>query len=697
MIMIPSELPKVNRAVEVDTETSGLFPDSGARISTVSVAWHDDAGTRHSYAFPFNQGLHGKPEWLAKVNWGWYEYEKVTVFKNGNERRTKKRRRIGQDCGAKHEPTGCDCGYAEDEVERALGPNPNLPESEWEALLEWLIEHDLVWHNALFDLIMFWGGAPFPGWRTVDLLPNTCWDTMLGQRILDPEHRMSLKLTGQRRFGIEPEEKDALEEHLRSRGLPTKRYDLASWDVMEVYAAQDTSLTARLARDQWYRVYSGESTWRRCRYEMQEVMGVLVRMEQRGVAYRHQESLAWAQKLEAEAEELARDLPFDLTPAGLRTFFFTVELTSKGKSGLGLDPIKKTDSGLASTDAETMDRLAERDVPYARQYRQYKLLTDSVLRYYRGYAEAVGPDGRLRTRFRQTGTRSGRLSCERINLQAIPHDHRLLASGSKMLAQAPSPRSLIYAPDGYALYHMDLAQAELRVAALYAQCLKMLEIIREGRDPHGETAIELGLSEPDRPNWKQMRTVGKRGNFSLIFGVGAVTFQKDLRSQVGIDLGAAKTRKIVSDWRALYPEFGKKIESEMQLANQRGWSEIRGPVRRWYSEMELHCHSCKKSPCRCNQFANDTHKAFNQQVQGNLGEFGKQWMVRSNRHLVDAGLDDLREGLLLQIHDALLVMVPDNAEGERLAHDCADIARSMWAQWFPGVPGDVDVSLWSNA
>ncbi len=53
--MKPSELPIVDTAVAVDTETSGLFVDDGATLSVVSVAYLED-GKIQSHAFPFDQG-----------------------------------------------------------------------------------------------------------------------------------------------------------------------------------------------------------------------------------------------------------------------------------------------------------------------------------------------------------------------------------------------------------------------------------------------------------------------------------------------------------------------------------------------------------------------------------------------------------------------------------------------------------------
>lgn len=656
MTVLPSELPDVDTIVCVDSESNGVYPDDGARVSTVSVAYTDPvSGQAVSLAWPFHQGIHGKPQMEQEL--------RVPVPWVGPERSPKR--------------------WAKARWGDYAGPDPNLPESEWDALCRWLVSRPagLAAHNALHDAVIMRNGAP-RGWSGVDLQNRIVWDTMLGQRVLDPEHVLGLKPTAQRLFGHDPDERDAVRDWLKAHKQPPHRYDLVDWRVMAPYAASDTELTLRLATHQWHRFNQGEAPFGRMHSEV-ATLRTLLRMELRGVPYKKQESLAWADKLDAEAVRIERELPFGDTPAQVRTFFFGSGQTERGQVCLQLKPIKMTAGGktapVASVDAEVTEELANRNVPAAAKYREYKVVADSVLRYYRGYAEATGPDGRLRTRFRQTGTRTGRLSCERTNLMAIPHDMRIVASGNSLLSQAPSPRDLIYSAAGWQLWHMDLAQAELRVASLYAKCQRMLDIIGEGRDPHGETATALFDVTPASPDWKKMRGVGKRGNFSLIFGIGHVKFRADVRKQTGVDLGAAEAKRVVTDWNTLYPEFKTTLNVYDRMAQRNGFTTIRDGIRRYYTDYE--------------KLAHDTYKAFNSKVQGNLGYFGREWMVRTDAYLLEQGVE-ADHGLLLNIHDALLVELP--ADRPELAVACADVARNMWPTWFAGVPGGVDLELWED-
>jgi DNA polymerase I-like protein with 3'-5' exonuclease and polymerase domains len=690
--ILPQELPVVDKIVTFDTETSGLYPDEGAQVCVVSVAWREGEEIR-AYAWPFNQGLYGKPEYLTAF-FGQRVVDEPILGPDGEQVLLKTGPRKGQVKTKKARyPITAD---------EALPSNPNLGPTEWEALCRWLSKHRLNAHNGLFDVIMMgadtdvWGPdegslgelskMTVPG---VDLLDNLEWDTMLGNRIVFPQYPLGLEDTAARLFGGgKTEEQDAIKAHLKSRRLPygKGKWHLADWDVMGPYAVGDSRLTAPLGAIQWQEMKDRKIPFARMHDELDKLKA-LVRMERKGLPYHARESLNWAEKLEARMKEIEAELPFGITPNAVRQFYFTKDRNDRGTPCLGLKPEKLTDGGqsgnrVPAVDAEVIKKLAEANKPHARTYQEWRSTADAVTRYYRGYGEAVGKDGKLRTRFRQTGTATLRLSCERINLQAIPHDHRLLVSESQILKVAPSPRALVHPIPGYRLWHMDLEQAELRVATQKAPSPSMLAILEAGLDPHGETAISLGLADgPDHPDWFKARSVvGKRSNFSLIFGIGPVKFREDLGKN-GLYLPLSEVRKIHGDWHALYPEFSEAIDMRMEIAKYDGRTRIRGDVWKWYTEREKAMH--------------DWHKAFNNEVQGNIGLFTGHWMVEVDQYCQTLDIDP-QAGLMLQIHDALVCMFPANDEGDAMAEHCAQIGRDMWDQWFT-VPGGVELKEWKSA
>jgi len=689
--LLPSQLPDpsdIPGTVFLDWETSGLYPDDGARIASAGVAFRF-RGEVVSFAWPFNQGLYGKPE-IETARFGWEEGREITGYYVNDSPKTGAKKGDPKYRNTKRKLT----------AEEVLPPNPNLGPTEWNALTAWLLENDIAAHNLMFEIVMAGYGVN-PEMPGVDLMPNGVWCTFLGNHLLDPQHKKGLKETADRLYGEAPDEQKVLTDHLKERGVPAKRYDLADWDVIKPYLLGDVRKGIRLALHQYLRFRGHEARMARMHEHIRE-LDCFVRQERRGVPYNATESLRWADKIDAAADELEKQIPFRTTNPGAVQFYFTKDVLEDGTHCLGLKPVKMTAPsktaplGNPSLDAEVLEQLDQRDVPHARKFYRLRQLKDANGRYYRGYAEALGPDGRLRTRFRQVGTATGRASCERTNMMAIPHDHRMLAAGAAILLEAPSPRALIEAPPGFELWHMDLMQAELRVATQFARCVRMWETIEQNRDPHGETAIGLGLvTGPEDPGWYKGRSViGKRSNFSLIFGVGHRTFRADLRKQSGLDLEVpdhvcvtgkrgctrrnCKVKELVEAWHELYPEFRPTIDTYMNAAEYDHRVLVRGDQWRYFTDVEIAYH--------------DFHKAFNNKVQGNIGMFTKRWMVEADDLLMSRGIPD-DAGLLLQIHDALLVMLPTGMRD--LAEECADIARQMWTEWFE-IPGGVDVEPWKK-
>jgi DNA polymerase I-like protein with 3'-5' exonuclease and polymerase domains len=699
--MLPSELPDEVERPAVDTETgtivpggSALFPDDGARVADVSVAWHRPDGGIESHAWRF---------WDAR----------------------------GQ------EPECRQC------------------REEWDALCPWLEGRDgLVFHNALFDttLMLAGTGSGFPG---IDLLPLVCWDTALVAGLTDPGEMVGLDSQLKSRFGmadkktaLEPIKKwlsDARREVGKERAAANRVFDsqvrrgqitkaeaeacknremtpeellyetwayyMAPWPMVKEYAAVDAMGTIMLARNQWQRIAAGECGDSRKMFDLIDddlrVMRSLARMERRGVPYARDPSLEVARCLRRDARELEAALPFEgePTPDTLRVWFYEKQ---------GVKPLKWTKGGKTgkkkpSMDKETLEWLATLEgVPGAAEYRRWKEATGAEARWYRPFAEATAPDGRMRPRFRQTSVRSGRLSIERIQLQAVPHDHVL--ARSDVLGKYPTPRKLIRPELGWALWDMDLSQAELRVAAGMAKAAKMLEIIREGRDPHGELATQAFSVRPGDDEWFQYRQVGKRGDFSLIFGIGRDRLRADVKTQTGIEMPWEDVDRLRDTFREMHPEFGYAIKRTSQVVLKRyfdsgckvGWVDLVNGRRNCIPGHEMDRDWDEENQCSVGP-AKGSHKAFNRKVQGSIGEFAKAWMVAVDQYL----MEQLRwgpegseaHGLLLQVHDSLVVSVPDNPWGEQLAKDCRQIGLDLWVPWFEkeyGVPGGIDIARWGE-
>lgn len=651
----PSGLPPASEIASIvafDTETINFHPDDGSRVSVVSISWFDPGGQMWATAYPFGQG----PE----------------------------------------------------DMEVDLGLD------EWNALLAWLTNtpEGLVGHNSKFDILQMANCAK-PGYPGIDLVDYVQYDTMVGAREFWPEHPAALKSIGVRLFEEDANaEQLALKEYLGPE--KNRRYDRVPWSVMKPYAIQDAVLTLRVFQEQQPYIEEGQYGAHFIRSEV-AVSAALLRMETAGVPYDAVASRKAADFLTAEIERLSADLPFH--PNKAKAFYFSnqpkidsgrttpytgpVVLTKAGKprvhqpkptpimiEPLGLPPRKRSEkTNDPSLDGQVLDMLVADKVPYAEQLRDIARYKSAVSKWYTPFAAALGADGRLRTSFRQVasgsegvgGTKSGRFSAGRVNMQAVPKDfhvHLPVPTPRKMIVQGTEQLC-----PGWSLWDLDLATAELRVAALDAGCQTMLDMIDEGRDLHGETATSIFGTEPDHPDFKFNRQVAKRGNFSFIFGSGAKTFRDMVAKEAGMYLSMSQSQDIVYAWRDLYPEYQRRIYEWEEFVKTNGYVTLVNGRRRYYGKYE------------------DYHSAFNQYVQGSLAEYAKRWLLDTDRRLIgyrqrgiDAGIG--YGGLLLVVHDSQVLLLPDE-EAEEVCKQVQERGVYLWSQMFPGVQGAIDISAWA--
>jgi len=703
-VVLPSDLLKLWErgvrpvtAVAVDTETSGLFVDDGARVSTVSLAFLDVSGT-----------------WAGVLGAASYQWD-AGVWTVASEPVTDDQELPIVSFAWPFDQGVQGTGKAEDDGYATLWPDAaNLPEAEWVALLEWLglvgEATGLVFHNAKFDLHMLESGCRrWPGVGR-DFADVTVWDTQNGVSLLyptrvvinagkGPQASTSLKPTSKVLWGEdEGDEQKVIKEYLRKHKLPAGRWDLMPWSVIARYAEDDARKTIRLYLRQsvdissvsWLdgqesRLSVFDAMERRMRTTL-----MLTRIEQRGLPFDTKGALEAARMMDRRRLDLVAQLPFKpaTVNAGKKYWF-----GPRDEGGLGLVPYATTAKGQPSVTELELDKMIKDNVPGAETWRDIQKVSTANDRWYTGWASMVGSDGRLRCGIRQNGTVSGRFSVERVQLQAIPHDYRL--SAYSVLEGIPTPRELIGSgvPAGFKLWELDLAQAELRVAALYAGCQSMLDLIEAGEDLHGVTALELFPVGKESSEWGFYRNIAKRANFGLIFGSGWETFQKDLEKQTGIRLSDSEAQRIVKSWNALYPEFKRAIYShqgtvESRMKSGSGYLQMSNGERRWFVPGE------------------ETHKSFNQRVQPNLAQFGIDWWLWSEQRLMDLyGHEPVvtsegyvgRIGMVLTVHDSQVLLLPDDAQALAVVQEIADYAVSLWAERFPGVSGGVDAKQWTKA
>ena len=637
-----------------DHETTGLFVDDGARVVATGLAYRrtDDPGGIHAHAFPFDIGdAAGKG----------FEVQRL---KSGRAR-------------------GGDDSWDE--------PQPNLPREEWEFLTDWMVRAvsrvGYVNQNAKFDLHHFRGGTRF--WPGVDIEPyipaGMLYDTMLGTSVLDPAAgTTSLKPTAARFWGeaaVEEaaDQKQALVDVKKRYGLRAEhgpRYDLVPWDILGPYTFADGVLALRLHELQMERLDHGEASPEEyvaaCR-----LMRVLYRIERRGLGpYDIATSTAWADRIDDRIQKLEVALPFGPPTPTRATAYFFDELglmpwePGEDRRVLVPHPTKPGETKVEKAGTLTVDvarRMAAADVPGAAEYAEFLDLTMANRMFYRNYAELAGEDGRLRTSFRQAYVRSGRMSVERFQAQALPKHTGVVLLGESV----PEPRSLFLVPEGRRRVNLDLTQAELRIAAKLSGCTTMVDALATGADFHGQTTTAVFGLEPGDPEWSAYRDIAKRLTFGSIFMIGAARFQATLMQLAGVKWELSRCREAVNAWRMTYPEFGVEYEVWSQYAQVNSRVQLYDGSFSWFGPRDY------------------PNTAWNRRVQGSLAKWvGGLWLPMVER------LTARHEALVLTVHDSCLLELPEEVADE-VVSEVKRLTAELWLAEF-GIAGGCEESEFSK-
>ncbi len=291
---------------------------------------------------------------------------------------------------------------------------------------------------------------------------------------------------------------------------------------------------------------------------------------------------------------------------------------------LGLPPKKKTKGGF-STNAEVLEELRPKH-PVIDLILRYRQLTKLNSTYVDGLLKTVAPDGRIHSVFRQTETRTGRISSTEPNMQNIPVRTEL---GSRM-------RKFFTAGEGRILLDADYSQIELRIMAHMCGDKNMVQAFTDGTDIHTMTASQV-FDMPPVMVTPSMRSAAKAVNFGIIYGIGAFSLSKD------IGVSVAEADRYIKNYLRNYSSVEKFMNETVEKAAETGYVSTMYGRRRAVPELRASNKMVQAAGKRI---------AMNTPVQGSAADIIKIAMIRVYRRLRAEGLD---ADLILQVHDELIV------------------------------------------
>jgi DNA polymerase-1 len=404
-----------------------------------------------------------------------------------------------------------------------------------------------------------------------------------------------------------------------------KVIDIVPIDVATRYVHLDARWTWMLYQRMW-RMIKNQEDLLKCFNLDSEVLRILMLMEDEGILVDSRQLKLLGKELDAKIREIILGISEhafvgfnpDSNPHKQALLF-----NKKREGGLALKPYKKTARGAPSVDEESLQHLKSQHpvIPLLLEYAETKKLKST-------YVEGLIPklnNSKLHPSFHLHRTTTGRLSSSNPNLQNIP--------------RSSSIRGLFVAPDDHQLLVADYDQIELRVMAMFSQDKQMMRIFQTNEDIHAGAAALL-FGKPADEVTSEERQIGKGANFLTAYGGGYMK----LARTTGIP--EAFARDMINRYYEQFSGITIWKREVIAQARRNGYVSTLAGRRRRLPDIKSNNDELRSRAER---------QAVNAVVQGSAADLCKQAMVDIYKLLKGTGAN-----LLVQVHDELVVAVPEN-------------------------------------
>lgn len=494
---------------------------------------------------------------------------------------------------------------------------PNVDQAFLSLLKQWAEdpEKKKIGHNLKYDLNVL---------RRYGIeLKGIAGDTMILSYLLDPDAPQGhgLDPLAERLLKYEP---TRYEEVVRSGDFSDLPVETAS-----LYSGEDVILTQRLyelllprlKEERLYELYE--------RVEL-PLIPILASMEWWGIRVNPDKLQTLRAKVLERMERIAEEIfamvghPFNLqSPRQVEAVLFDeLKLSEKG--------IRRTKTGVRTTSAEALERLRSAH-PVVEKILEHRTLAKLLRTYIDSLLASISPiTKRIHPQFHQAVAATGRITSQDPNLQNIPIRDPL---GARL-------RSAFEAEPGFLFVGVDYSQLELRIMAHLSGDSALLSAFQQGEDLHRKTASEL-FHVPMEEVTPELRRQAKTINFGLIYGMGPQRLAEELQ------IPLSEAEGILERYFARYPGVRRYQEEVIRSAEERGYVTTILHRKRWIPGI--------RSPDR-RERAQAERMAINTPIQGSAADLMKLAMIELDRLLKERSP---RSRILLQVHDELLIEVPE--------------------------------------
>lgn len=427
--------------------------------------------------------------------------------------------------------------------------------------------------------------------------------------------------------------------------------------TMREYAGHDAVLTEKIFEEAYPHFIAEDFDDELWDIE-QDFVRVLIKMEDQGIPIDLnfcKEELEYGLGV---MHDIQQELGFDPAKA--------TELGKFLLEDMKLPVIKKSPkTGKPSFDKEVMetyDELLEfRGDKSAEQILTFRGWQKTTSSNYTPYLNLISPDGRLRPSFKIHGTRSGRTSCEKPNLQQIPRSSLKRWNGKLKKA--------FISNEGFIPWEFDHSQLEMRLGLYYA--------ILSGKSGVGERELVEIFADPSRDVFNEMSKSlnmgGRQKTKTFQYTLQYLGGPRRISTVFGVSLIAGQ---------ALFDNYYNRFPGYKAVAKQAEKKARDTGFIRYWTGRRRHFDPRDKDEFR---------KASSSLTQGGGFEIVKRNIIALDK----AGLNNNECHMDLQVHDSIRVQIEEGKE--HIYHP--EIKRVMEDVKLPqdtGVRFNVKIGRWGE-
>ena len=289
---------------------------------------------------------------------------------------------------------------------------------------------------------------------------------------------------------------------------------------------------------------------------------------------------------------------------------------------LGLPHGKKGATGY-KTGAEVLEKLigVHPVIEYILEYRNLSKLEST---YLEGLNRYIREDGKIHTIYKQTLTRTGRLSSAEPNLQNIPARDEI----GKLVRKA-------FLPENQEFLSADYSQIELRILAHISGSKELIDAFVRGDDIHTKVAADIFNKKMEDVTKNERRTA-KAVIFGIVYGISGF----GLGENIGIS--PKEARSFIQKYYELYPGVKDYMDLIVKDAYDSGYVRTLFKRKRHIDELFSGNYMIRQGGERI---------ALNTPIQGSSADIIKKAMVEIDKAFE---VNNIKSKMLLQIHDELV-------------------------------------------